>query len=98
MALIHQAEAIKDLLQESVERGTQLVENIHRLIEDTVVETAGVEDNEVVTAHRERVAKVYEAIRSLNRQFGEAASDFFAAIEDQAKVDAVLKDKEGPLS
>lgn len=98
MAVIHQIEAIKDLLQESVDRGTQLVENIHRLIEDSVVETAGVQDNELVAQHRERVARVYEAIRTINRQFGEAASDFFAAVEDQEKVDTLLRDKQGPLS
>lgn len=98
MSMLHQIEAIKDLLQESVDRGSTLVENIHRLIEGTLIETTGIEENPVVQAHQERVRKIYEAIRGINKQVGDAASEVFAVLEEQVEIDQILKDKKGPLN
>ncbi len=94
MALLQQMEAIKDLLQESVERGSRMVEGIHQVVEDTLVQTIGVEDQAAVQAYRARVAKIYESIRLINQKLGDAASEIFEVIEDQVEVDKIVKEKQ----
>ncbi|NNM52084.1 MAG: hypothetical protein HKM02_07650 [Pseudomonadales bacterium] len=94
MALLQQIEAIKDLLQESVERGSRMVEGIHQVVEDTIVQTVGLEDQAAVQAYRTRVAHIYESIRLINQKLGDAASEIFEVIEDQAQVDKIVKEKQ----
>lgn len=83
MSILHSLEALKDLAQESIDRSTDLVEGIHQIIEDTLTDATNTQDNAVVVAHRERVARVYDAIRAINHQLGQAASDAFEALENQ---------------
>ncbi len=94
MSVLHQLEALKDLLQESVDRGTNMVEGIHRIVDKTVLETLQAENTEVARIYRERIAHVYESIRQINGKLGEAASEVIELVEEHGKVNTIVKDKE----
>ena len=87
---IARIEAVKDLIQEAVDKGATSVEQIHKTIAElplTALEKRGLLGDEgakalgVVDAS---IGTVYEAIRTVNREIGELASGLFEALENHA--------------
>jgi len=83
-------EAVKDLIQEAVDKGATSVEQIHKTIAElplAALEKRGLLGDEgakalgVVDAS---IGTVYEAIRTVNREIGELASGLFEALENHA--------------
>jgi len=89
-------ELVKDLVQETVERGATAVEQIHQLIAGLpfdVLEALGVPDSLRLRDRQRRVIGVaYNAVRGANRYLGELLSDGFEAVEDGRRVARVLGD------
>jgi hypothetical protein len=96
MAQLVRIELVKDLVQETVERGVASVEQIHQLIAAVpfdVLETLGVPDPLRLRDRQRRVIGiVYGAVRDANRYVGELLSDGFEAVEDGRHVARVLGD------
>jgi hypothetical protein len=82
-------EALKDLVQDAIEQGATTVEQIHKRIVDlplSVLEKNGLLD--VDSEQRDEmwnksVGQVYEAIRRVNQEIGDLASQAFEAVDDQ---------------
>jgi len=92
MSTMLRIEAIKDLIQEAVDKGATTVEQIHKLVADlpfSVLEQRGLLDDtaEAVRDTSARtIGNVYDAIRRINREIGEMASHVIEAVDDQIKV------------
>jgi len=82
-------EALKDLVQQAIDTGATSVEQIHKTIAAlplAVLEKQGLLD--VDSEKRDELwdksfGQVYEAIRRVNQEVGELATQAFEAIEDQ---------------
>ena len=82
-------EALKDLVQQAIDTGATSVEQIHKTIAAlplAVLEKQGLLD--VDSEKRDELwdksfGQVYDAIRRVNQEVGELASQAFEAIEDQ---------------
>jgi sulfite reductase beta subunit-like hemoprotein len=92
MSTMLRIEAIKDLIQEAVDKGATTVEQIHKVVADlpfSVLEQRGLLDD-TATAVRDTSARtiggVYDAIRRINKEIGEMASHVIEAVDDQIKV------------
>ena len=89
-------ELVKDLVQETVDRGVGSVEQIHQVIAALpfeVLEALGVPDSLRLRDRQRRViGVVYGAVRDANRYVGELLSDGFEAVEDGRHVARVLAD------
>jgi hypothetical protein len=87
---IARIEAVKDLIQEAVDKGATSVEQIHKTIAElplTALEKRGLLGEEGEKALRvvdASIGTVYEAIRGVNREIGELASGLFEALENHA--------------
>jgi len=92
MSTMLRIEAIKDLIQEAVDKGATTVEQIHKVVADlpfSVLEQRGLLDDtaEAVRDTSARtIGNVYDAIRRINREIGEMASHVIEAVDDQIKV------------
>src|SRR5262245_17833644 len=95
MALVR-IELVKDVVQETVDRGIGSVEQIHQMIAGLpfdVLEALGVPDSLRLRDRQRRViGVVYGAVRDANRHVGELLSDGFEAVEDGRHVARVLGD------
>jgi hypothetical protein len=87
---IARIEAVKDLIQEAVDKGATSVEQIHKTIAELplaalekrgLLGEEGTKARDVVDAS---IGTVYEAIRTVNREIGELASGLFEALENHA--------------
>src|SRR6185295_5691483 len=91
-------EAVKDLIQEAVDKGATSVEQIHRAIADlplSALEQRGLLGDEGKSARKlidSSIGAVYDTIRLINREVGELASGVFEAIENHADAQANLDD------
>ncbi|HEX5362118.1 MAG TPA: hypothetical protein VFW49_13705 [Fluviicoccus sp.] len=82
-------EALKDLVQDAIDKGATTVEQIHKSIVDlplSVLEKNGLLD--VDSEKRDEmwnksIGHVYEAIRRVNQEIGDLASQAFEAVDDQ---------------
>ena len=82
-------EALKDLVQQAIDTGASSVEQIHKTIAAlplAVLEKQGLLD--IDSDKRDELwdksfGQVYEAIRRVNQEVGELATQAFEAIEDQ---------------
>jgi hypothetical protein len=87
-------ETVKDLVQETIERGVASVEQIHRAtagLPFEILATLGVPDPLRLRERQERViGAVYGAVRETNRHVGTLLSDAFEALEDGLHVGRVL--------
>jgi hypothetical protein len=96
MAQLARIELVKDLVQETVDRGAASVERIHQVIAGLpfdVLEALGVPDSLRLRDRQRRViGVVYGAVRDANRHLGELLSDGFEAVEDGRHVVRVLGD------
>jgi uncharacterized protein YaaR (DUF327 family) len=96
--LINYAEIAKDFVQSSIDSTVTTVEKIHITIADTAASTisslAG--PNETIQAlhqkHNQTAQGIYQAIRSVNRNLGELATDAFEAI-DNSEIAAKIKNQ-----
>jgi len=92
MSTMLRIEAIKDLIQEAVDKGATTVEQIHKVIADlpfSVLEQRGLLDDTgaaVRDTSARTIGSVYDAIRRINREIGEMASHVIEAVDDQIKV------------
>lgn len=101
---IARIEAVKDLIQEAVDKGATSVEQIHRTIADLpldVLEKRGLLGEQGTSARKlvdTSIGAVYETIRAVNREVGELASGLFEALEnhDEAQANLGGKNKKKP--
>src|SRR6185369_7631732 len=88
---IAQIEAVKDLIQEAIDKGATSVEQIHRTIADlplSALEQRGLLGEEGKSLVDSSIGAVYETIRAVNREAGELASGLFEALENHAEAQA----------
>lgn len=86
---ITRIEIVKDLVQETVDRGVTAAEDIHQTI--AAVPFAVLGDPLGIGARQRRLLSlVYGAVREVNRQVGEFLSDQFEAFEEGRDVSARL--------
>ena len=89
MSFLTRVEAIKDLIQEAVDKGATSVEQIHQAIAsmplDALAKRGLLEDDAAAAKknHAETIGTVYDAIRRVNREVGDLASGLIEAVEDQ---------------
>ena len=94
---IARIEAVKDLIQEAVDKGATSVEQIHRTIADlplSALEQRGLLGEEGKSARKlvdSSIGAVYETIRAVNREVGELASGLFEALENHADAQAHIR-------
>ena len=99
---IARIEAVKDLIQEAVDKGATSVEQIHRTIADlplSALEQRGLLGEEGKSARKlvdSSIGAVYETIRAVNREVGDLASDLFEALENHAEAQANIRDEKPP--
>ncbi|MCW5890864.1 MAG: hypothetical protein KIT14_09950 [bacterium] len=92
MSTMLQIEAVKDLVEEAIDRGTTAVQRIHEAILavpfDAVPAGGPVGDAaaRVRDGGTQAVGAVYDAIRRINREIGGLASHVFEAIEGHEAV------------
>jgi hypothetical protein len=105
MPILPRIEAVKDLIQEAVDKGATSVEQIHKVIAGMPLDALakrgllrGEDADELKQANEATIGVVYDAIRRINREVGELASSAFEAIEDQVNVQKQLSetDKKSP--
>lgn len=88
MSILGKLEVVKDMLQKTVNQGTQTVEDIHLAIGDVafeILEKQGRLDEEAQKMHQQHndlVRSIYGKIREVNDKVGGFASDVFESIED----------------
>src|SRR5262245_17684833 len=99
MPILPRIEAVKDLIQEAVDKGAASVEQIHKVIAGMPLDALAkrgllrAEDaDELKQANEATIGVVYDAIRRINREVGELASSAFEAIEDQVNVQKQLSE------
>lgn len=90
MSFLTRIEALKDLIQESIEKGATSVEQIHQAIAAMPLEAlekrglledkaANVRDAQAAT-----IGSVYDAIRRVNKEVGDLASGLIESLEDHS--------------
>ena len=88
MSILNKLEVVKDMIQKTVNQGTQTVEDIHIAIGDVafdILEKQGRMDEEAQRMreqHNDLVRSIYGKIREVNDKVGEFASDVFESTED----------------
>lgn len=97
---IARIEAVKDLIQEAVDKGATSVEQIHKTIAELplgVLEKRGLlgeKGEKTLDLVDTSIGTVYEAIRTVNREIGELASGLFEALENHTDAqERILRDK-----
>lgn len=101
---LNRLEALKDLIQEAVDKGVTSVEQVHRAIADlpfTALEQSGVKPAKAEQTRAlvgESIGAVYGAIRRVNQETGELISKLFESLEDHADVQHTLRRKESAES
>ena len=92
-------EALKDLVQQAIDTGATSVEQIHETIAAlplAVLEKQGLLD--IDSDKRDELwdksfGQVYDAIRRVNQEVGELATQAFEVIEDQLIIQQNIKEK-----
>lgn len=89
MAVLTRIEALKDLIQEAVDKGATTVEQIHQTIAAMpldALEKRGLLDDKAASlkeTHAVTIGAVYDTIRRVNKEIGDLASGLIETIEDQ---------------
>lgn len=86
MTFLTRLEAIKDLIQEAVEKGANTVEQVHSTISAMpldALEKRGLLDHQARDVHDATVGSIYDAIRRINKEVGDLASGLIETVEDQ---------------
>jgi hypothetical protein len=88
MAILTRIEALKDLIQEAIDKGATSVEQIHQAIAAMpleALEKRGLLDEEAASLKAKQAAtigSVYDAIRRVIREVGDLASGLIESLED----------------
>lgn len=94
--LLQRLELAKDFAQSAVETTVSAVENVHTVIADTSynILNQGIVDekrlNSLKEKHDTTTSQVYNAIRDVNQNFGQLASDYFESMEDSSHAANVM--------
>jgi len=83
-------------VQDAIDKGAKSVEDIHKTIAALPFETlekAGLTNSTLKEKHNQFLGSVYGAIRSVNQQIGDFASDIFENIEDGDYIAKVMDQK-----
>lgn len=89
MSFLTRIEALKDLVQEAVDKGATTVEQIHQTIAAMpmeALEKRGLLDDKATAikdVHASTIGSVYDAIRKVNKEVGDLASSLIETLEDQ---------------
>lgn len=89
MAFLTRIEALKDLVQEAVNKGATTVEQIHQTIAAMpldALEKRGLLDEKAASlreAQASTIGAVYDAIRRINQEVGDLATGLIEGLEDQ---------------
>jgi len=86
MTFLTRIEALKDLVQEAVDKGATTVEQIHQTIAAMpldALEKRGLIDEKTREAQAATIGSVYDAIRRVNQEIGDLASGLIETVEDQ---------------
>jgi len=86
MTFLTRIEALKDLVQEAVDKGATTVEQIHQTIAAMpldALEKRGLIDEKTREAQAATIGAVYDAIRRVNQEIGDLASGLIETVEDQ---------------
>ena len=101
MGVLNKLELLKDMVQEAIDKGATTVEDVHRTIAEVPIEQmerSGLLDADEAQdkkdLHHRTVGTIYDAIRSINRQVGEMASELFEAVEDGKAASDRMDDKD----
>ena len=88
MAILTRLEALKDLIQEAIDKGATTVEQIHQSIAAMpleALEQRGLLDEKATLIKEKQAATigaVYDAIRRVNKEVGDLASGLIESLED----------------
>lgn len=99
MAFLTRVEAIKDLIQEAVEKGATTVEQIHQTIASMPLDALarrgllGDDPEAAKAAHAETIGVVYDTIRRVNKEIGDLASGLIETVEDQVEAQSNISRK-----
>jgi len=88
--MIETLEAIKDTLQVAIDSGTQRIERIHGMVVDYAKQHARETHGEPVVDRK----SVYDLVRAINRELGEAATDLFEMVESAQAARGANRDRE----
>ena len=97
MGKIDKLEMLKDLVQDAVDKGATSVEEIHKVIANLPFETleqAGLIDNTLKDKQSQLLTSIYNAIRKVNKQIGDFATDIFEKIEDGQHISKVIDEND----
>jgi hypothetical protein len=89
-------EAVKDLIQEAIDKGASSVQQIHQTIADlplAALEKSGLlgeAGTKAREAHHQTVNNVYDAIRRVNSEVGAMVTGLFETLEDHSDAQATL--------
>lgn len=86
--MIEKMETIKDTLQVAVDTGAERLERIHNMITDYAAQhVRDIKGEEVIDRK-----SIYDLVRGINRELGEAATDLFEMVESSQRALAARKD------
>jgi hypothetical protein len=85
--MIEKIESIKDTLQSAVDNGTERLERIHNMISDYAAQHVREVKGEEIIDRK----SIYDLIRGINREIGEAATDVFEMLENAQRASEVRK-------
>lgn len=94
--LLQNLELAKDVAQTAIDNTVTAVESVHTVIADTSysILNQGVVDEKRLNTLKEKhdlsAGKVYSAIRDVNQNLGQLASDYFGSLEDRAHASEVM--------
>lgn len=90
--MIEKIETIKDTLQVAVDTGAERLERIHNMITDYAAQhVRDVKGEEVIDRK-----SIYDLVRGINRELGEAATDLFEMVESSQRALAARKEAGKP--
>ena len=85
--MIEKIESIKDTLQVAVDNGAERLERIHNMITDYAAQHVRDIKGEDVIDRK----SVYDLIRGINRELGEAATDVLEMVENSKRAIEIRK-------
>lgn len=88
--MIDKVEVVKDTLQSVFDSGTERLERIHNMIADYAAQNVSEIRGEDAIDRK----SIYDLIRGINREIGEAATDAFEMLENAQRSLAARKGRE----
>lgn len=88
--MIGKIETVKDTLQVVIDNGTERLERIHNLVSDYAAQHVREIRGEDIIDRK----SIYDLVRGINREIGEAATDVFEMVENARRAQAARQDSE----